>query len=111
MNSTTSRLSLLAVVFSLLMGCGGSSSNGGTPPPVIPPPTTTTPDMGTAMAMQDGVAYSITNVSSGAALGIAGQSQVAGAALNLAARWHYSMRITARRIICGHSSSCRMEIS
>jgi arabinan endo-1,5-alpha-L-arabinosidase len=81
MNSTVSRLSLVAVAFSLLVGCGGSSSNGGTTTP--PPPMT--PDMGTVAVMQDSIEYTITNESSGAVLGIAGQSQTAGTALNLAA--------------------------
>ena len=76
---------VLGVVSGGLAGCGGSSSNGGVvTPPVVTPPATT-PDMGTAAAMLDGVEYTITNVSSGAVLGIAGQSQTAGAALNLAA--------------------------
>jgi hypothetical protein len=85
MNSIVARLGVLGVLLSVIAGCGGSSSNGGTTPPVITPPTTTTPDLGTAAAMVDGVEYSITNVSSGAVLGIAGQSQAAGTVLNLAA--------------------------
>ncbi|HEY5212970.1 MAG TPA: family 43 glycosylhydrolase [Acidobacteriaceae bacterium] len=81
MNSIVVRLGVLGVVLSVVVGCGGSSS--GTSSVVTPPATT--PDMGTATAMLDGVGYTITNVSSGALLGIAGQSQTAGAALNLAA--------------------------
>jgi hypothetical protein len=79
MNSMSTRLSLLVVGFSLLSGCGGSNSNSGT---TTPPPTT--PDLGIVAGMQDSVEYTITNVSSGAILGITGQSQTAGTALNLA---------------------------
>jgi hypothetical protein len=74
-----------------LSGCGGggtSSSGGGG--------STTTPDMGTLTAVSDSYRYKLKNVASGMVLGIANQSQTAGA--NLAqeadtgttdALWHF----------------------
>jgi arabinan endo-1,5-alpha-L-arabinosidase len=66
----------LAVVAGLLCGCSGGSSTGsgggggG---------TTQTPDMGTLAAMSDTDTYTLTNAASSMVLGIAGQSQTAGA--------------------------------
>jgi arabinan endo-1,5-alpha-L-arabinosidase len=57
-----------------LIGCsgGGSTSSGG---------TTTTPDPGTLSPVDDSKQFTLTNAASGMVLGIAGQSQTAGAAL------------------------------
>ena len=78
MNLPSIRVSLLAVVLAVLIGCS-SGSNSTSPVPVTPMPST--PDIGTITTVGDTNQFTLTNVSSGVALGIAGQSQVAGAAL------------------------------
>jgi len=60
------------------VGCGsGGSTGGGTGGGG----TTTTPDMGTLTAVDDSTQFTLTNVAGGMALGIAAQSQTAGANL------------------------------
>ncbi len=80
----------------LVVGCGGGGAgstggNGGGGGG-----TTTTPDMGTLTNVSDSTSYKLTNVASSMVLGIAAQSQTAGA--NLAqetdagttdAQWHF----------------------
>ena len=77
MNLPSIRVGLFAVVSTLLIGC----SSGSTSPSPTPTPTPSTPDMGTITTVGDTNQFTLTNVSSGLVLGIAGQSQVAGAAL------------------------------
>jgi len=77
MNLLLIRIGMLAVVSTFLIGC----SSGSTSPSPTPTPTPTTPDMGTITTVGDTNQFTLTNVSSGLVLGIAGQSQVAGAAL------------------------------
>lgn len=90
------RVSLISLAASLtLTACGGgsaSSSSGGGGGGG----TTTTPDNGTLSTMDDSVHYTMKNAASGLVLGIAGQSQTAGAALaqetdatSADAAWHF----------------------
>jgi arabinan endo-1,5-alpha-L-arabinosidase len=70
---------LMILAATVLTGCGDSSntsagSGGGT--------TSSTPDNGTLTSVGDTNDFTLTNVSSGLVLGIAGQSQIAGAALS-----------------------------
>ena len=82
-----------ALALCQMAGCGGGGSG-----------TTTTggggngsgPDMGTLATMNDSYDYTLTNQASGLALGVAGQSQAAGAALaqdqsssSTDALWHF----------------------
>ena len=66
---------VMALAAGLLSGCGGggSTSTGGT--------GGGTPDIGTLSSVSDSNQYTLKNVSSGLVLGIAGQSQTAGANL------------------------------
>lgn len=82
-------IALAAVSAGMVIGCGGggSSSGGG---------TTTTPDDGTLTTVSDSNSYTLKNAASGMALGIAGQSQTAGASLAQEtdatasdAQWHF----------------------
>jgi arabinan endo-1,5-alpha-L-arabinosidase len=81
------------LIVAICVGCGGGGSGtstggggGGTP----------TPDMGTLTAVNDSFGYSLKNASSGMVLGIASQSQTAGAFLaqesnagSPDATWHF----------------------
>lgn len=69
-----SRAAALALMACVLAGCGGgasSGSGGGS--------SSQTPDMGTLTSMSDSYEYTLTNAASGMVLGIASQSQTAGA--------------------------------
>ncbi|HVZ83576.1 MAG TPA: family 43 glycosylhydrolase [Terracidiphilus sp.] len=84
---------LLATV--ALAGCGGGGSTAGTGNGGGGG-TTTTPDMGTLTNVSDSTSFKLTNASSSMVLGIAGQSQTAGASLaqetdtgSSDALWHF----------------------
>lgn len=64
---------LLVMVLSAQLGCGGGSGSGGGPAPGL--------DNGVITDMNDSFQYKFKNASSALLLGIAGQSQTAGAAL------------------------------
>ncbi|HEX4156562.1 MAG TPA: family 43 glycosylhydrolase [Acidobacteriaceae bacterium] len=88
---TVLALAALSLAPLLFAGCGGGSGGGGT---TNPPPTT--PDMGTLVAVSDNTQFKIKNASSSNVLGIASQSQTAGASLSQSADagtsdqlWHF----------------------
>jgi arabinan endo-1,5-alpha-L-arabinosidase len=68
---------LAASLLCVLSGCGGGSSSG----PSQGGGNTQTPDMGTLTNVSDSDSYTIANAASKLVLGIAGQSQTAGANL------------------------------
>jgi len=81
MNLSPLRLSLLAAVAVVLVGCSSGTSNSTPTTTPTPTPTPTTPDLGTLSTVGDTYQFTLTNASSGLVLGIAGQSQAAGTAL------------------------------
>ncbi len=70
---------ILALIFCLLTGCGGGSSSSSSSSTSGGGSTSQGVDMGTLTPMSDSYQFTLTNLSSGMVLGIAGQSQKAGA--------------------------------
>jgi arabinan endo-1,5-alpha-L-arabinosidase len=80
MNLRRMRLIPIAALSALVIGCSsGNSNTSSATPPVTSTPST--PDLGTLTSVSDTYQFTLTNASSGLVLGIAGQSQTAGAAL------------------------------
>jgi arabinan endo-1,5-alpha-L-arabinosidase len=69
------------LAFCQMAGCGGGGSGTGTTTTGGGGGNQTGPDMGTLTAMNDSDPYTLTNLASGLALSVSGQSQTAGAAL------------------------------
>lgn len=85
------RLPIVVFIACTLSGCGGGGSTGGTGGG-----GGSTPDMGTLTTVSDSSGYTLTNAANSMVLGIAGQSQTAGANLALEADtgsqdslWHF----------------------
>lgn len=86
---------LLTFVAALLSGCGsGSGSSGGGSP--TNPITPATPDMGSITTVGDSTQFQVKNASNSEFLGIASQSQIAGADLTVSSAdsatdqlWHF----------------------
>jgi arabinan endo-1,5-alpha-L-arabinosidase len=86
---------LAALLLSSAVYVSGCSSGGSSPSPA-PTPAPTTPDLGTLASVSDNFQFKIKNVSNGELLGIAGQSQMAGARMDNASDtgtgdqlWHF----------------------